>query len=233
MIAIWLPPSFIKFKKQTLVALSSINSKRMVGFQRFCLSVFTSTATNFLQCTHCWNFSFTHLALLLNFSHYDQQIIKNGKFKQPLRLSSTPTSSSCISHLFTPSLSTFLIQHKCCPDVRQQSLKEDIQNDKAIKEEERAIQKWLRENHREDAPPSFLPSFNPVRVLSPSIFSPSFSKQPSFWKIYEAHESERLSVPYASGVHFILIFNSCSFHIGDLPRQLRQYIFTFTLFSSY
>lgn len=158
MIAIWLPPSFIKFKKQTLVALSSINSKRMVGFQRFCLSVFTSTATNLLQCTHCWNFSFTHLALLLNFSHYDQQIIKNGKFKQPLRLSSTPTSSSCISHLFTPSLSTFLIQHKCCPDVRQQSLKEDIQNDKAIKEEERAIQKWLRENHREDAPPSFLPS---------------------------------------------------------------------------
>lgn len=56
MIARWLPPTITRFKKQTLVALSRIDSKRMVGFQRFWPSIFTSTAANCIHLrTHCWN----------------------------------------------------------------------------------------------------------------------------------------------------------------------------------
>lgn len=175
MIARWLPLSFIRFNKQALVALSRIDSKRMVGFQPFWPSIFTSPAASFLHlCPQCWKLSFTHLSLLLHLSHYYQQKIKSSKFNlrfpRPLRLSSTPASRSSFSHLFTPFFSTFLIQHKCCPDVRQQSLKEDIQNDKAIKGEERVIQKRLRETQRVHLLLSFLePCQN-----SPSIFSPSY-----------------------------------------------------------
>lgn len=161
---------------------------------------------NFLHlCPHCWKLSFTHLSLLLHLSRNYQQKIKSRNLNcvshDPLRLGSTPASPSSVSHLFTPFLSTFLIQHKCRPDVRQQSLKEDIQNDKAIKGEERESDSEQTERSREGAPPSFHPSFNPVRILSPSIFPPSYQNNRHSGRLMKLVEMKERSICIRSVFH--------------------------------
>lgn len=168
-------------------------------------------------CAHCWKLSlapmspFYSIVDVITPSNYPSVVNFISCSHDPPTYPH-PSSRSSISHLVTHFLVLFSVQHKCCSDVGQQSLREDTQNDKAIKAE-RAIQKWRGEKYREDALPSY-------QIFVSPLFSPHLVKMSHSGRFMEPIKVKDWALHTASEVHFILIFNSCSFHIGDLPRRL-------------
>lgn len=236
MIARWLPPNFITFSKVAVLALSSMGYKRMVGSQSLGPSVITAANEDislvwfhynififFLMhlCSLLKPLSCTHVSLLLHRRCYKpQQISIGGKFYLLFPWTLSPPCFPLLHfpsrHPFSRALFSSAQVLLWCWTVFTERRHPEWQSNKSWESNSEMTRREL-----ERGCTSFLPSFlQPCHIFVSPLFSPHLVKTSHPGRFMELIKVKDWALHTASEVHFILIFNSCSFHIGDLLRRL-------------
>lgn len=164
-------------------------------------------------CTHCWNLSYASMSPFYSIS---------GKFyllfpwPPGLPPSCFPLLHFQSRHPFSRALFSSAQVLLWCWTVFTERRHPEWQSNKSWESNSEMTGREIQRGCT-----SFLPSFlQPCQIFVSPLFSPHLVKMIHSGRFMALIKVKDWALHTASEVYFILIFNSCSFHIGDLPRRL-------------